>query len=207
VISLPARRTTLPAVALTLMLVAAACGGPTGSNGVASLSSANPAGASAAPSDGPVDFQQALLDYTQCLRDNGLDVPDPQFGADGGPQFGGGTGGGGRFGDIDLNSPEFQAAQEACSGLLAGVQRQQDPAAQADRQAQLLVFAQCMRDEGIDFPDPQLGTGGRPGFGGGFGNLDFQAPEVQAALEVCRTNLGAFGPGGGAPGSGPAAQP
>lgn len=198
-------RRILPALALTVALVVAACGGATDTSGVVTLSSADPAAPSAAPSGDPVDFQQAMLDYAQCLRDNGIDVADPQFGADGRPQFGGGGTGRGPFGDVDRTSPEFQAAQEACSGLMAGVQRQVDPEAEAERQAQLLVFAQCMRDEGIDFPDPQLGTGGGPRFGGGrFGDLDLQSPEVQAALQVCQVD-GGFRPGG--PGASPGTQP
>ncbi|MFH0751604.1 MAG: hypothetical protein V2B17_07185, partial [Chloroflexota bacterium] len=200
-------RSILPAFALTMALVAAACGGATDTSGVVTLSSADPAAPSAVPSSGPVDFQQAMLDYTQCLRDNGIDAADPQFGADGRPAFGGGGGsGGGQFGDIDRNSPEFQAAQDACSGLMVGVQRNRDPVAQAERQAQLLVFAQCLRDEGVDFPDPQLGTGGGPGFGGGrFGDLDLQSPEVQAAMEVCQAETGGFLRG--APASSPETQP
>jgi hypothetical protein len=143
-----------------------------------------------------VDFEQAMLDYAQCLRDNGIDAADPQFGADGRPQPGSEGGGRGLFGaGVDQDSPEFQAAQTACSGLLAGVQRNTDPEAEAERQAQLLEFAQCMRGEGVDFPDPQLGTGGGPGFGGGgFQDLDFQAPAVQAALQVCQADFGGFGP-------------
>ncbi len=193
-----ARRRVLPALLLTVAFVAAACGSNSSGSEVASLATSGPAAASAAPSTGPVDFQESLLKYTQCLRDNGLDVPDPQFGADGRPQFGAGAGGaGGRFGDIDLDSPEFQAAQEACGDILAGVQRQIDPEVLAERQAQLLVFAECMRDEGIDFPDPQLGTDGGPRFGAGrFGGLDFQSPEFQTAFEVCQDSLGGFGPGG-----------
>ncbi len=189
----------LPVFAVAVTLVAAACGGSASSAGVATLQSAVPAASDPAASAAPVDFQQALLDYTQCLRDNGVDVADPQFGADGRPEFGGAADGGGQFGDVDTGSPEFQAAQEACGDLIVGAQRQIDPEGQAERQAQLLVFAECMRDEGIDFPDPQLGTGGGgPGFGGGgFADLDFQSTEVQAALDICRADLGGFGPGSG----------
>lgn len=198
-------RSVLPALLVTLALVAAACGGTTPAASVATLASSDPAAPSAAPSGEPVDFQQAMLDYAQCLRDNGIDVADPQFDANGRPQFGDGAGGG-PFGDIDRSSPEFQAAEEACGDLRAGVQREVDPVAQAERQAQLLAFAQCMRDEGIDFPDPQLGAGGGPGFGGGrFAELDLQSPEVQAALEVCQADFGGFGPGNR--NAGPEAQP
>lgn len=195
--------TLLATLAVALALVTAACGAATGTTGVVTLSSAVPGAATAAPSAGAVDFEQAMLDYAQCLRDNGIDAADPQFGGDGRPQPGSGGGGRGLFGgDLDQDSPEFQAARTACSGLLAGVQRNIDPQAETERQAQLLEFAQCMRDEGVDFPDPQLGTGGGPGFGGGgFQNLDLQAPDVQAALQVCQAEFGGFGPrASGAPG-------
>jgi hypothetical protein len=201
-----AGRGRVPALFLGLALVLAACGGSTEAAGVASLASAEPGAATAEPSGAPVDFQDALLEFTQCLRDQGLDVDDPQFGTGGGPQFGGGGGaGGGLFGGADPNDPGVRAAQEACAPLLEGVQGQFDPEAQAERQAQQLALAQCMRDEGIDWPDPQIGTGAGGGFGGNFRTeVDFQSPEVQAALEVCRTEVGFEGPGGfGGPGGGP----
>jgi len=54
----------------------------------------------------------------------------------------------------------------------------------------LLEFAQCMRDNGVDVPDPDPNAFG-PGSGGGgpFGEIDFDDADVSAAFDVCGEQL------------------
>ncbi len=48
--------------------------------------------------------EDAMLEYAQCMREHGIDMPDPEF-----------RGGGGSFPLPDnADSEEFEAAQEAC---------------------------------------------------------------------------------------------
>ena len=61
-------------------------------------------------------FQDAALKFARCMRQHGVDVPDPQPGGDGGIRIGGGPGKEGPKPD----SPRFQDAQKACQGLLPG---------------------------------------------------------------------------------------
>ncbi len=77
------------------------------------------------PADPQSENRDALLAYAKCMRDNGVDVPDPQFSEDGGAmvRIGPGTG-------LDPRSPKFQRAQKACAGKLrgpAGVTREESP--------------------------------------------------------------------------------
>ena len=52
--------------------------------------------------------QDALLRYARCMRNNGYDMPDPDFSAQGGSS-------GGPFGGaIDQNDPDFKKANEVC---------------------------------------------------------------------------------------------
>jgi hypothetical protein len=60
-------------------------------------------------------LQDSLLKYAKCMRDNGFNMPDPQFGT------GGGGPGGGAFRDINRNDPTFKKADTVCQPLLAGV--------------------------------------------------------------------------------------
>jgi len=60
-------------------------------------------------------LQDGLLKYAKCMRENGFDMPDPQFGT------GGGGPGGGAFRDINRNDPTFKKANTACQSILAGV--------------------------------------------------------------------------------------
>lgn len=65
------------------------------------------------------ETEDQLLEFAACIRDNGYDMPDPDF-SNATPGQGGG---GGPFGGIDRSDPAFQAAAEACSELLPGVGR------------------------------------------------------------------------------------
>jgi hypothetical protein len=107
----PGRRGRLLVALVVLPLVFAACSASAGTDaGVASLASPGAAAASASPgaSTNPED---AMLDFAQCMRDNGVDMPDPQSGGRG-VTIVGGPGSG-----IDPQSEEFQAAMTACQDL------------------------------------------------------------------------------------------
>ena len=54
-------------------------------------------------------FRKAALEHSRCMREHGIDMPDPKFDEDGGAQIRIGRGSG-----IDLDDPKFQKAQEAC---------------------------------------------------------------------------------------------
>jgi hypothetical protein len=191
---LPLPRHALVGVA-ALLAIALFCGCAAGasSDGVASLES--PAtGDDASPSPS-VDPQEALLAFAQCMREHGIDMPDPQFGSDDriiatGPGSGGAP---------DADAEAFAEADEACRHHLEGValggaRGSPDP----EFQEKLLAFAQCMRDHGIDFPDPQFdaGGGGAIRIGGDRGGIDPSSPEFQAAQEACSEHLPGGGPGG-----------
>jgi hypothetical protein len=68
----------------------------------------------------PTQLEDTMLQYAQCMRDNGYDMPDPDFSSFGPGSDNGGQGGGGPFGSIDRNDPDFQTAQAACQGILSG---------------------------------------------------------------------------------------
>ena len=172
--------------------VVAACAGSAATQpDVATLATAAPAqvAATATPTTDE-DGQQAFLDFAACMRTEGIDFPDPVFGSDGRVQIG--RGGPGLAG-VDLQGSEFQAAQEACGDLLQGLGDQFDAEQQAELQDSLVEFAGCMRDEGIDMPDPQLGGGrGLAVLGGPDSGVDTGSPEYQDAMEQCGDLLGAL---------------
>ncbi len=60
-------------------------------------------------------MQQAALAHSRCMREHGIDFPDPTFGEDGGVQMRIRKGSG-----IDPESPKFQEAQEACRDEMPG---------------------------------------------------------------------------------------
>lgn len=64
-----------------------------------------------------IEFQDAALKFARCMREHGVDMPDPKFGSGGSVVLTKG-----RTGRRGLNpaSPAFQAAQKACQGILPG---------------------------------------------------------------------------------------
>jgi hypothetical protein len=57
-------------------------------------------------------FQDALLAYAKCMRENGYDMPDPDFSGAGGGPFGGRV-------QLDRDDPAFRKADQACRQHLA----------------------------------------------------------------------------------------
>lgn len=64
------------------------------------------------------ELQDQLVEFAACMRDNGYDMPDPDFSSFGQPGEGGP--GGGPFSGIDPDDPDFLAAQEQCQDSLPG---------------------------------------------------------------------------------------
>jgi hypothetical protein len=138
-------------------LAVAGCGA--GNSAGDSTGNASDAPATTAPS-----FEDAMVDFAACMRDHGVDMPDPVQSSSGdGPQtFAiqiGGTGpstGGGP-------DPAVEEATTACNPILEAAQ-QNMPKPSAEEEAkmrdQALKFAQCMRDHGVDMPDPTFDSSG-----------------------------------------------
>ena len=129
------------------------------------------------------NFEDAQLKFVQCLREHGIDVEDPQGGRlelRAGP--GAGPGGEG------TNNPEKrEKAQEECRPILeeAGGPPELSEAEREEFQDQALAFAQCMRRNGINMPDPEFEGGG------GIrqrieGDVDPESARFREAEEKCK---------------------
>jgi hypothetical protein len=163
------------------VVLAGACAKKYDGPEVASLA-ANPADTPApttAPSTAAAagDRTDQLRQFAQCMRDQGVDVKDPQPGAALGGIAGMGEG-------INQNDPHvIQAFQKCQSKLPNGGQ----PPRLNPQQVEIFrQFAQCMRDHGIDLPDPTA-DGGLQAPSGGLAVL--QTPAFQTALVACRDKL------------------
>jgi len=182
-------RSILGTHALVLALLITLAG--TAAAQVATLQTPGPeAQASEAPAE-ELDGQDAVLGFTECMRDKGVDLPDPQFGV--GAFFAHGA-----LEDIDFLSARFLGAFEACQGFLAAAIPEADPEQQAEQIEQAVAFAECMREQGIDFPDPDPASG--MSFGsmlGEDGGLAFDPfdPAFQSASRTCADATGVRMPG------------
>jgi hypothetical protein len=183
------RLLSLAAAIAVLALVASACGSDSGDPGVAQASDGGAdSTATATTGTGTTatgDAEQAQLDFAQCMRDEGLDFEDPRPDANGDLQFQPPTEG--------FDQAAFQDALEVCQDLLAGAGDVLPDTDSTEFQDAQLDFARCMRDEGIDFPDPQPGQG----LGAGAGRIDTDDPATAAAIDVCQPLIAGVLPGGG----------
>jgi hypothetical protein len=177
-------RLGLVVVGLGLALALAACGGSSDGDGVASLggdgAAADNNGADSAKA--AKDPQQQALDFAKCMREHGIDMPDPEVDDQGRIKVRVGAGGAGKRPDPQ----KLEAAQKACGSLMGGGgdgPAQLDP---EDRDA-MVAFARCMREHGIDMPDPTGGglTVRREGDGG----IDPKSKEFQEAEKACNHHL------------------
>ena len=190
--------TTRPRVQLLLPLALAAvlsltaCGGSSGGDAqVASIATTGSSGTTATKAASG-DLEKKLNDYMECLRKQGVDVPDATVDADGNVSFGRPSGGNPQ--DIDRGA--LEDAQKACGDLPEGLTNSmQESVNSPEFQDAALKFAKCMRAEGVDMKDPdfsQIGSGG----GNPFGEIDRDDPKVSAALEVCQKEFAAVLPNG-----------
>jgi len=179
-----------------LTVLAACGGGSTPSAQVASIAAID--GGTTTTTTGTTteaDAQQAALDFAKCMREHGIDMPDPQFDGDGGGTFTAGAEG------APADKSKLDAAQQACQSYLDKVKSSSpppDPAKVEEEKQRMLDFAQCMRDHGIDFPDPQISTdgGGLQVQLGGPG-LDPNSPGFKEANDACAAQVGMPQPGDG----------
>jgi len=111
---------------LALAVAVAACGGSeTAVEGVATLESGSGDAVANVQAMSDDEIEEAALAFTQCLRAEGLDVPDPEFDGEGGFTFD--FRGAFRDGSGDGPNDEFQAALEVCEPLMEGVAQQFEP--------------------------------------------------------------------------------
>ncbi len=143
-------------------------------------------------------LRDASLRFARCMRENGVDMPDPKLDengvtiADGGEESQGPGGG--------VPSRRFRAAEEKCRRHLRNVKPPQlSEKQQEEFKQQALAHARCMRDNGVDVPDPTFSEdGGALVNIGPDSGINIDSPAFKRAQERCRDLMA--GPRGSAGG-------
>lgn len=213
------RRSRVPAILVPILLVAGACSADSAADeiGVASLESDSGVAlgdAAAAEtlddSTEEADPEEAALEFSSCMREEGLDFPDLAVDAEGRLDLRSG------FEGLDPRSDEFRSAMDVCQPIIAsagfGAGGRAALGENVEIQDALIEFSACVRDGGYDVGDLTLGGPGNaaepPADGeagneqrgqgegqGGFGDrsarladqlgLDVEDPEVAAIIDGC----------------------
>lgn len=157
-------------------------------------SGSNPPGAVAVPVAGsgavttttaPVmTVEEAVGAFADCMRDGGVEMSDIRLDARGVPILSE------HIDEIGNRSLEVRTALAECAGILidAGVlDVRTDPELQRVIVAQLEVFSECMREQGVeDFPDPSPGFDGT-GLPYPPERLSFEHEAFREAVLVCQS--------------------
>ncbi|MEU0356511.1 hypothetical protein [Streptomyces cyaneofuscatus] len=136
---LTARRRAVAAACLlatTVVLSATACSG----DGGGTRSGGSSSGTEKTEED-------QALEHRRCLREQGLDIPEPKPGENGmGVTIDGGS----------KSQKEMEKAFKACQDKAVGGGPKELSQAEKDK---MVAFARCMRKNGFDMPDPKFDGG------------------------------------------------
>ncbi|WP_117214677.1 hypothetical protein [Allorhizocola rhizosphaerae] len=147
------------------------------------------------------DPAERMRQFAQCMRDNGVDMPDPQIVEDGekggegdfkvemrqdaGPGEAGSAAGPGA-----TDMEKFKKAEEACKDYMPEGGTLSGPA-DPQMQEKMRQMAKCMRENGFEnFPDPQEGGGIAIGPDSG---IDPRDPKFREAQKKCDEQAGLMG--------------
>jgi hypothetical protein len=178
-----------------LLLALAACGEPDSGPGVAS---AQTGGATPSASTTKGATEGDPVKFADCMRKYGVEVEVQEDG--GGVGIHGGPG----------DEGKLEKAQQECRQYAPGGGEGDAQPMSKEDQAKFLAFAKCMRDNGINMPDPTFEGGGVKMSMGSPGGPKLDRAKVDAAHKACQKILpgemgrapGPAGPAGGKTGGG-----
>jgi len=158
-------------------------------------------GSSASGDENTANQEEAQLEFAECMRENGVDIPDPQPGQ-AGMVFGVKKGPAGKSTGINPDDPKTKKAMAACEDKLGAIRQDISPEEKEEFKEDALAFAECMREHGVDMPDPQFSGDGKVQMrigGPGSSGPSPDSPAFRQAQEACQDKM----PGGAVMGAPP----
>ena len=133
--------------------------------------------------NGADSSRQAMLDFAACMRENGIDMPDPKFEGGKVTQAIGGPG-------KRINPDDLRKAQKACAKYQEAIKPpEMSDEESAEMKQAALANARCMREHGVpDFPDPIFDSSG----GAQIRitkELNPESPAFQKAIKACEKTM------------------
>ena len=130
--------------------------------------------------------KDGALKFAQCMRRNGVDMPDPKTDENGMVVIEGGG-----PGENAMNDPDMKKADAACRKFLQdALPPKLSETEQKEFKDKALAHAECMREQGLDFPDPRVGEGGDVSIEIGGNGIDPESPKFREAQKKCGDPLG-----------------
>jgi hypothetical protein len=141
-------------------------------------------GAGSGSDDSSAAAEDALLDFVECMRENGVPMKDPKPGV-------------GLTGEDEVAAEVLEAAEAACEHLVEDYQPSGggDLELTAEQKEAMLAQAQCMRERGWEVSDPEFADGAVQGPPE---DIDPDDPSFKKDLEECFEESGVEPPSSGA---------
>ncbi len=132
--------------------------------------------------------RKAMLDLARCMRENGIDMPDPKFEGGRVTQRMGGPG-------KKIDPDVMRKAEKACAKYREAIKAPEMSDADKEKFRKAAIeHSRCMRKQGIDMPDPMFDEDGgaqiRIDRGRG---IDPDDPKFKKAQEACRDTMPMLG--------------
>ncbi len=173
-------------------------------------------GSGGGPDTENVADDKAELAFAKCMREKGFNISDPDGSGRIEMRLEGKPGDGG--------PRRVQEATKDCRKKTGGGPREPTEAEKTEMRDQALKFAKCMREHGVEMPDPDFDGGGAVVMSkkAGERGIDPQSPVFRKAEQACQDEMprmrrgdgpststsggGAAGAGGSGEGSGPSSS-
>lgn len=125
-----------------------------------------------------LDDEARMMEFAECLRNEGMEVTDPGVDSDGNiqkPQLVEGA---------TASKKEWGEAYEACGEIIKNITFEKEDIDISEQVDQYVELAACMRDEGFDVEDPTAET--LDIWMVDFKNtIDWKDPDIQEAFDEC----------------------
>ncbi len=154
--------------------------------------------------------EEIATSFAECLRAEGIDVPDPELNADGTVNMAALRQNLASNPNFNFQDPRTRQTMEKCVPVLQNASFAGQPSREDEIELQdnLLEFAECLRGIGVDVGDPDFSEGRGGAFRSMIGDLDIDRDSLQVAMSQCSETIfgnernggpGRPGAGGGRP--------
>ena len=135
----------------------------------------------------PLTDEEITTQFVVCMRGHGFDIPDPELNSDGTIRFAEIRQSIAQDPKFDMQSNETIKAFEECVPILEGASFAPAPSPEDEIEFQdnLLGLAECLRENGVNVPDPDFSNGSRVAMISMFQGINSDRNSVQETIRMC----------------------
>ena len=135
--------------------------------------------------------EEIAMQFAGCMREHGFDVIDPELNADGSLNLMSMRNSLMQDPSFDPQNEQARKALEDCLPLLRGASfsGQRSGEDEVELQDSLLEFAQCLRENGVDVPDPDFSKGTRASMRDLVQGIEIDRSKAQEMIELCANRI------------------